>query len=98
MTRGGFRTQADAEAKWDEIILNPGEAAYVYVGMQELLDMEKDYKQLKGDSFISQGRSPLRPFTPSSFEKKTARTIRSINRAKNFDLKALAFYPVRSEF
>jgi hypothetical protein len=51
MTRGGFRTQADAEAKWDEIILNPGEAAYVYVGMQELLDMEKDYKQLKGDSF-----------------------------------------------
>ncbi len=51
MTRGGFQTVAEAERKWNYIILNPGEAAYVYVGFQEILDMEKDYKALKGESF-----------------------------------------------
>jgi hypothetical protein len=69
MMRGGLISQADAEAKWDEIILNPGESVYPYVGMQELLEMEKDYKQIKGDSFsqkqfmkdvLSFGSLPLR--------------------------------------
>jgi uncharacterized protein (DUF885 family) len=47
----GFQTQVEAERKWNSIILNPGEAALAYVGYQEILDMEKAYKNLKGDSF-----------------------------------------------
>lgn len=69
MTREGFQTQAEAERKWNYVILNPGDAAYAYVGMQEYLDMEKEYRQLKGDSFskkeflsklLSYGALPLR--------------------------------------
>ena len=65
----GFQTQAEAERKWDSIILNPGEAVLAYVGHQEILDMEKAYKSLKGDSFskkefleklLSYGALPLR--------------------------------------
>jgi len=69
MTINGFQTQAEAERKWNSIILNPGEAALAYVGYQEILDMEKAYKNLKGDSFskkefleklLSYGALPLR--------------------------------------
>lgn len=69
MMRGGFQTQAEAERKWNHIILNPGDAAFAYVGMQEILDMEKEYKNLKGASFsqkeflqklLSYGALPLR--------------------------------------
>jgi hypothetical protein len=69
MTRGGFQTEAEAERKWNRIILNPVEGAYVYVGFQEILDMEKEYKNLKGDAFsrkefrktlLSYGALPLR--------------------------------------
>lgn len=65
----GFQTQAEAERKWNSIILNPGEAAFAYVGYQEILDMEKAYKNLKGSSFskkeflerlLSYGALPLR--------------------------------------
>ncbi len=65
----GFQTQEEAERKWNSIILNPGEAAFAYVGYQEILDMEKAYKSLKGDSFskkeflerlLSYGALPLR--------------------------------------
>jgi hypothetical protein len=65
----GFQTQAEAERKWDSIILNPGEAVLAYVGHQEILDMENAYKNLKGDSFskkefleklLSYGALPLR--------------------------------------
>jgi hypothetical protein len=65
----GFQTQVEAERKWNSIILNPGEAALAYVGYQEILDMEKAYKSLKGDSFsqkefldklLSYGALPLR--------------------------------------
>lgn len=51
MVRGGFQTQAEADRNWKEIVLSPASAAYPYVGMQELMDMEKSYKQLKGESF-----------------------------------------------
>ncbi len=69
MTLNGFQTQAEAERKWNSIILNPGEAAFAYVGYQEILDMEKAYKSLKGGSFskkefleklLSYGALPLR--------------------------------------
>jgi hypothetical protein len=51
MTRGGFQSEAEAERKWNRIILNPGEAAYAYLGYQEMLEIEKDYKRLKGGAF-----------------------------------------------
>ncbi len=69
MTRAGFQTPAEAERKWNEIILNPGEAALAYIGYQELVDMQKDYKTLKGDQYtvkdflqktLSFGAVPLR--------------------------------------
>jgi len=69
MTRVGFQSEAEAERNWNHIILNPGEAAYAYVGLQDLLEMEKEYKQLKGDAYskkdflskvLSYGPIPLR--------------------------------------
>ncbi len=51
MTKGGFQSPVEAERKWNQIILNPGEAIYAYVGYQEILDMEKEYHKIKGDSF-----------------------------------------------
>jgi len=69
MAAGGFQTKAEAERKWNRIILNPGDSAYTYVGFQEILDMEKEYKKLKGDAFsqkeflkklLGHGALPLR--------------------------------------
>jgi hypothetical protein len=69
MTRGGFQTQAEAERKWNRIILKPGDTLYTYAGYQEILDMEKEYKKLKGESYspkeffsklLSYGALPLR--------------------------------------
>ena len=69
MVRVGFQTEAEAERKWKRILLLPGDAAYTYVGMQEILEMKKEYKQLKGDAFsekefltklLSYGALPLR--------------------------------------
>jgi hypothetical protein len=51
MTSTGFQTQAEAERKWNQIVLHPASAAYAYIGYQEILDMEKDYKAAKGDQF-----------------------------------------------
>ncbi len=69
MMRGGFQTQAEAERKWNRIILKPLDSAYAYVGFQEILDMEKEYKNLKGNTIdrkeflkklLSYGALPLR--------------------------------------
>ncbi len=51
MTITGLRTQAEAERRWDMIVLHPCEAAYPYIGYEEILDLEKDYRKLKGDAF-----------------------------------------------
>jgi len=69
MERVGFQTQAEAERNWNRIILNPGDAAYPYVGLQILLDLEKEYRKIKGESYnqkefmhkiLSYGAIPLR--------------------------------------
>jgi uncharacterized protein (DUF885 family) len=69
MTRQGFQTEAEAERKYNHILLFPGDAIYAYVGMQEILDMREEYKKLKGDAFnekefmsklLSYGALPLR--------------------------------------
>ncbi|OGD12438.1 MAG: hypothetical protein A2Y86_08115 [Candidatus Aminicenantes bacterium RBG_13_62_12] len=69
MTRSGFMTQTEAEGHWRQIVLNPGEASLAYIGYQEILDLEKDYRKLKGEAFstrdflqklLSYGAIPLR--------------------------------------
>lgn len=68
-TRGGFLAEAEAERMYQQILLKPGEAAYTYIGMQEINDLEKDYKKLKGDAYnrkefyekiLANGAIPLR--------------------------------------
>jgi len=79
MTRGGFQTQAEAERKWNRIILNPGDSAFPYVGIQEIMDMEKEYKKLKGDAFsqkeflqelLSYGALPIRHLKSKILEQQ----------------------------
>ena len=69
MTVRGFMTKAEAERRWRQIVLSPGEGALAYIGYQEILDMEKDARKLKGDAFnekdflqklLSYGAIPLR--------------------------------------
>jgi uncharacterized protein (DUF885 family) len=69
MTVRGFMTKAEAERRWNQIVLNPGEGAQSYIGYQEILDLEKDYSKLKGEAFnakdflqklLSYGAIPLR--------------------------------------
>ena len=69
MTVRGFMTKAEAERRWNQIVLSPGEGAQAYIGYQEILDMEKDDRKLKGDAFndkeflqklLSYGAIPLR--------------------------------------
>jgi len=69
MTRGGFQTPVEAERKWNRILLKPVDIAYAYIGIQEIWDMEKDYKKLKGEAFsqkeflhqlLSHGGLPIR--------------------------------------
>jgi len=50
--RGGFVTEAEAERMYNQILLKPGEAAYAYIGMQEINELEKIYKEKhKGQAF-----------------------------------------------
>ncbi|MBC7364627.1 MAG: DUF885 domain-containing protein [Candidatus Aminicenantes bacterium] len=51
LTIQGFQTEAEAERKWDYLVLNPGMGALPYVGLQEILDLEKDVQRTKGDNF-----------------------------------------------
>ena len=51
MMRGAFMTQTEAEGHWNQIVLNPGEASLTYIGYQEILELEKDYRTLKGNAF-----------------------------------------------
>lgn len=69
MTVRGFMTKAEANRRWHQIVLNPGEGAQSYIGYQEILDLEKDYQKLKGEAFnakdflqklLSYGAIPLR--------------------------------------
>ena len=69
MTNRGYMTKAEAERRWEQIVLNPGEGAQAYIGYQEILDIEKEYQKLKGASFtvkdflqqlLSHGAIPLR--------------------------------------
>jgi len=69
MQRKGFYSEVEAEYNWDRIRLLPGNATFAYVGFQELLAMENDYKEKMGDAYsqkeflskvLSYGHIPLR--------------------------------------
>jgi len=51
MTGTGFRTQAEAERIWNFIAIHPFECIYPYLGYQEILSLEAEYKKAKGDAF-----------------------------------------------
>ncbi|MGB9893442.1 MAG: DUF885 family protein, partial [Candidatus Saccharicenans sp.] len=51
LTVQGFQSEAEAERKWDYLVLNPGMGALPYVGLQEILDLEKDAQRTKGQAF-----------------------------------------------
>jgi len=51
MMRYGFMNQTEAEGHWNKIVLNPGEGSLSYIGYQEILELEKDYRKLKGEAF-----------------------------------------------
>ena len=68
MTKG-FMSKIEAERRWEQIVLNPGEGSQPYIGYREILAMEKDYSKLKGESFnakdflqklLNYGAIPLR--------------------------------------
>jgi len=51
LTVQGFQTDTEAERKWDYLVLNPGMGALPYIGLQEILDLEKDAQRTKGQAF-----------------------------------------------
>jgi len=68
MTKG-FMSKVEAERRWNQIVLNPGEGSQAYIGYREIAAMEKDAIKLKGDAFnvkdflqklLSHGAIPLR--------------------------------------
>ncbi|MGZ5515444.1 MAG: DUF885 family protein, partial [Candidatus Aminicenantales bacterium] len=69
MMTKGFMSKIEAERRWNQIVLSPGEGSQPYIGYREILAMEKDYSKLKGESFntkdflqklLSYGAIPLR--------------------------------------
>jgi hypothetical protein len=68
MTKG-FMPKIEAERRWNQIVLSPGDLSQPYVGYREITAMENEYKKLKGESFnskeflmklLSHGAIPLR--------------------------------------
>ncbi len=51
MVKNGFMTPQEAERRYNQIVLNPGEASLAYIGYQEISELEKDYRKLKGQAF-----------------------------------------------
>lgn len=51
LTVTGFQTEAEAESKWEYLVLNPGAGALPYIGYQEIMDLEKDAQRIKGQAF-----------------------------------------------
>jgi hypothetical protein len=47
----GFMSKVEAERRWNQIVLNPGEGSQAYIGYREIMSMEKDAIKLKGAAF-----------------------------------------------
>jgi uncharacterized protein (DUF885 family) len=51
MTEGGFQERSEAEGKWVRACLTSTQLSTYFVGIQEILDLEKDYKERMGERF-----------------------------------------------
>lgn len=69
MTDGGFQEMSEAEGKWVRACLTSTQLSTYFVGIQEILDLEKDYKEKMGEKFsqkefnqklLSHGAPPVR--------------------------------------
>ncbi|MGB8656740.1 MAG: DUF885 domain-containing protein [Candidatus Zixiibacteriota bacterium] len=69
MTEEGFQELSEAEAKWVRAVLTPTQLSTYFVGFQDLLNLEKAYREKVGDKFsqkefnrklLSYGAPPVR--------------------------------------
>jgi uncharacterized protein (DUF885 family) len=69
MTEGGFQEMSEAEGKWVRACLTSTQLSTYFVGIQEILDLEKAYKEKVGEGFsqkefnqqlLSHGAPPVR--------------------------------------
>jgi uncharacterized protein (DUF885 family) len=51
MTEEGFQEQSEAEGKWVRASLTSTQLSTYFVGFQEIMDLEKEYRQKVGDKF-----------------------------------------------
>ena len=79
MTEGGFQEMSEAEGKWVRALLTSTQLSTYFVGIQELLDLEKDYKEKMGEGFsqkefnqklLSHGAPPVRFLREIILEKE----------------------------
>jgi uncharacterized protein (DUF885 family) len=79
MTEGGFQERSEAEGKWVRALLTSTQLSTYFVGIQEILDLEKDYKKRMGESFsqkefnqklLSQSSPPTRFLREIILEKE----------------------------
>jgi hypothetical protein len=69
MTEDGFQEKSEAEGKWVRACLTSAQLSTYFVGLQEVLDLEKAYRQKVGENFsqkefnqklLSYGSPPVR--------------------------------------
>jgi uncharacterized protein (DUF885 family) len=69
MTEEGFQEKSEAEGKWVRACLTSTQLSTYFVGLQEVLDLERDYRRKVGQSFsqkkfnqklLSHGSPPVR--------------------------------------
>ena len=79
MTEGGFQERSEAEGKWIRSCLTSTQLSTYFVGIQEILDLEKDYKEKMGERFsqkefnrklLSYGSPPTRFLREIILEKE----------------------------
>jgi len=76
MTVTGFRNAADAERTWNTIVLHPLDSMYAYIGYREILEMEGEYKNAKGEGFSKKEfLQKLISFGPLPFRELKAKVL-----------------------
>jgi uncharacterized protein (DUF885 family) len=79
MTEGGFQEMSEAEGKWVRACLTSTQLSTYFVGIQEILDLEKAYKEKVGEKFsqkefnqklLSHGAPPVRFLREIILEKE----------------------------
>jgi len=79
MTEEGFQERSEAEGKWVRACLTSTQLSTYFVGIQEVLDLERDYKERVGERFsqeefnqklLSYGSPPVRFLREIILEKE----------------------------